>query len=310
MIKILFNSFTFKRIFSLKDHKGIPFFFYFLIIILITSFPMNFQLVKNDGWEKLTSTTIELRTANLEWFPSELPSDGVINSYGLDLTYDTTYHYSSILSDNKEFLFIINPVEENKIDLSIANKTYYTKDYIINIDDSLNKTITYYSKCIIMAKKNIYYYYNTDKPMIGNYSKVDRSIFFNDLKSFQYDGKDPLDTFLNIVDGAFNKYLVLSNVLVNTLTQLALNTILIFVISLIFLLIRIKYKKVCGFTDNLKIVISSMTIPSIISFVVGMLNIIELNSFTVVLFQFLTPLIAMGAIYKGSGIKVASKKHL
>ena len=104
--------------------------------------------------------------------------------------------------------------------------------------------------------------------------------------------------------------MVFSNVLINTGTQLLMNTIMVLIIGTIFLLIRIKYKRVTTFRNNIAILISSMTIPSIISFIIGILGIIEMNSFGVVLFQLLTPLIAIGAIYLGSNEKDPSIKHV
>ena len=116
-------------------------------------------------------------------------------------------------------------------------------------------------------------------------------------------------TLLDTIDGCFNDLMIVSNLVINTFTQLLLNTLFVLAESLIFMLVRVKYQRITNFSQNINIVVASMVIPSIICFIAGVFNIIEMSSFTVVLFQLLSPLIAIGAIYKGSNIKDPSIKY-
>lgn len=309
MLKILLNSFSFKRIFLVRTHKTRYFIAYFIVLIFITSFPMNLQLVRNDGWGKLNSMTTAIKDASPDWFPYGLPSEGDITKNGLSIPSGKCYYYDTTVKD-EVFIVVLNPVDENTIDYSKTSEVYYTKDSILNVSETGEVSTTEYGRAIIFGKDSIYYHEKGIKPLVSDYSKVHNPIYFMDFKVGAVSNSEALDLFFGVVDVAFSKYLVFSNIIVNTLTQILLNIILILIISSIFLAIRVKYKKITTFEENTHIVITSMTIPSLLSFIVGIIGIIDLNSFSVVLFQLLTPLIALGAIYKGSGIKSVSTKGL
>jgi maltodextrin utilization protein YvdJ len=116
--------------------------------------------------------------------------------------------------------------------------------------------------------------------------------------------------FFDIIDNSFNEYAVFYSVIANTFIQYIMNTILILVLAAVMLLIKVKYKKVTTYKQNLSIIIASMTMPSILSFIISLFRIAELNAFSVVLFQFITPFIAILAIYKGENNSSKSIKHL
>ncbi|PKK96525.1 MAG: hypothetical protein CVV58_05915 [Tenericutes bacterium HGW-Tenericutes-3] len=121
---------------------------------------------------------------------------------------------------------------------------------------------------------------------------------------------DAVSKFATMLDEAFSSYAIFVSVVYYTAITAFLNLVLILVVSAIFIFVRIRYQKVTNFKENLKIVIASMTIPSLISFIVGILGVMEINAFTVVIYQFATPLIALVAIYKGSKIKEISNKNV
>lgn len=278
---------------------------YFLIIVLITSFPLNLQIVQNDGWEGLNTITLGIRETSPSWFPLELPNDVSISKNGLYVPVEKSYYYESTLADGIKYQFIINPVEDSH---GVIIESIYTEKGIVTLDESGNKVTTPYYKAIILCKDKILYYDNTDEPTIGNYDGIKGIINFTELKNLEK--SEAITLLCDAIDSGFSQYMVFSNVLINTGTQLLMNTIMVLIIGTIFLLIRIKYKRVTTFRNNIAILISSMTIPSIISFIIGILGIIEMNSFGVVLFQLLTPLIAIGAIYLGSNEKDPSIKHV
>lgn len=305
MINLLINSFTFKRIFSIRDTKISKVIGYFLIIVLVVSFPLNLQIVQNDGWKDLNTITYSIKETSPTWFPLQLPNDVVLSKQGLYMPIEKTYHYEGLTNKNIKYEIIINPIDENP---TVGNKIVYTRDSIKVLQDDGSVIIEKYGKAIILCSDCVLYYNNSDEATIGSYSKISKEINFTDLKSMEK--SEATIIFFDAIDSCFSEFMVFSNVIVNTLTQLLMNLILILIISAIFLLVRIKYKRVTNYKQNVVILISSMTIPSIISFFIGIIGIIEVNSFGVVLFQLLTPLIAIGAIYKGSNEKDPSVKYL
>lgn len=304
MIKIFINSFSFKKIFQNGAAKWRSIIGYFLLITLITSFPLNLQIVQNDGWQGLNTITLGIREVSPSWFPNDLPNDVAISRNGLYVPVEKAYYYEAILADSTNYQFVINPQEITE-DLEFT--VVYTEAGVVTKDSNGFIKTTPYERAIVLCKDKILYYDNSLQPIVGKYDKVVGVINFTELKGM--DKFAGITLLFDAIDSGFNQYMVFSNILINTLTQLAMNLIMVLIIAAIFLLIRIKYKKVTNYHQNVGILISSMTIPSIISFIIGIIGLIEMNSFGVVLFQLLTPLIAIGAVYLGSGEKEVSTKY-
>jgi len=280
MIKIITNSFQFKNIFSLKNTKKSKMLIYFIILVLITAFPLNYQIFLNDGFKGMNSFTHELRLENPSWLPNELPNDVSISKHGMYLVNDREYIYETITNAGNKYFIIINPAEE----------------------------ITEAKNTIVLEKDQIIYFSKDGATLKGGYQNVDEVIDFSDLKNMN--SNEAVDIFFSMIDSAFNQYGVFYAVVVNTLTQYLMNALLLIILAAIMLLIRVNYKKVTNFSENVNIVIASMTIPTLISFIFGVIGLIELSSLLVVVFQLLTPIIALAAIYKGGKEKEVSVKHL
>lgn len=279
MIKILANSFSLPRIFSLRGVKKTKIILYFVILVFLISFPLNYQIIRNDGFRGLDTFTYDLRTANPAWLPDSLPSDMSISRSGLDFINDQEYSFTTLI-DGNEFVVIINPAD----------------------------SVTEATNTIVLEKDQILFFDGNGNFLKGDYEGVSQIIDFSELKTL--DKSQAVDVFMTMIDEAFSPYVVFYSIMVNTLIQFGMNILLLLILAAIFLMIRVNFKPVTNFSENINIIVASMTIPALISFMVGMLGIIEFNSFTVVLFQFLTPLIAMLAIYKGSGETEVSTKNV
>lgn len=304
MIKFLSKCFTFKGIFSVRDYKKGPVILLFIILVFVTSFPLNMAIIKNNGWKSLNTVTHSWRTTLPSWLPQDLPNDFVISKNGLEAPVgnDNTYAFESTDANALKTRLVINPTKEN----SGISKTLYTENNILTFDEAGNVSSENYERTILLCKDKIIYYGTNGQILKGNYHNVEQPINFTSLK---LNGKEEAIKLLDVIDGAFSDMMIFSNLAINTGTQLILNIIFVIVEAAIFMLVRIKYQKVTTFSQNINIVIASMVIPSLISFLAGILNIIEFSSFTVVLFQLIAPLIAIGAIYKGSDIKDPNIKY-
>lgn len=300
MIKFLSKCFTFKGIFSLRDYRKGPVIALFLILVFVTSFPLNMAIIKNNGWKSLNTITYSWRQALPKWLPDELPNDWTISKNGLEIpnSSEATYVFESDNSVGMEGVktrLVINPMEKETGNA----ETVYTKNEILIFDESGNVKKENYERTIVLCKNEIIYYGVNNQVLKGGYNNVKTPLNFTYLKLL---GKEGAIELLDAIDGSFSEMMIFSNIAINTGTQLILNIIFVLVEAAIFMLVRIKYQKVTTFSQNINIVIASMVIPSLISFLAGILNIIEFSSFTVVLFQLFAPLIAIGAIYKGSNI--------
>ena len=109
MIKILANSFSLPRIFSLRKMKKTKILLYFFLLVFMIAFPLNYQIIRNDGFRGLDTFTYDLRTANPAWLPDNLPSDMSVSRSGLDFINDQEYAFTTMI-DEEAFVIIINPV--------------------------------------------------------------------------------------------------------------------------------------------------------------------------------------------------------
>lgn len=272
--------------------------FWFIILVFVTSFPLNFQIISNNGWSELNTVTLNWKQKTPSW-SNNLPTEMYISQSGLETSQSETYVYTNTY-ENKTYTLVFNPESNNIVD----GKIYLHNGYKEVGKDELIP----YTNCVVLDDTATYYYKADGKSITGNYKTVKGQISSNQLNSLNQ--AEAATILFDAIDSCFNSFMIFSNIFINTLTQFALNLIMILLISAIFMLIRIKYEKVVNYTQSLRIFISSMTIPGLISFVVGITGLAELTSFTVVLFQLITPLLALGAIYKGSKIKDPSIKYV
>ena len=298
MFNFLYNCFTFKGIFENRNSRLRYNVFWFIVLVFVTSFPLNFQIISNNGWSELNTVTLNWKQLTPSW-TNNLPGDMFISSNGLETSLQETYVYTNTY-ENKTYTLVFNPNSNNVVD----GKIYLHDGYKLVGSDEVIK----YTNCVVLDDDLTYYYKADGKSITGNYKTIKGQVSSNQLNSLTQ--AEAATILFSTIDSCFNSFMIFSNIFINTLTQFALNLIMIFLISAIFILIRIKYEKVVNYTQALRIFISSMTIPGLISFVVGITGLAELTSFTVVLFQLITPLLALGAIYKGSKIKDPSIKYV
>jgi maltodextrin utilization protein YvdJ len=280
MLKIIANSFKFKNIFNLRNHPLNQFVLYFLLLVFIISFPLNYQIIKTGGWD-LYNFSAGMRQSYPDWLPSQLPEDIEISKSGMYYETAVVTTLTTTNLDNETLNIVFMPFEE------------YT------ISD----------RSLVFEPERIVYYDVEGKQVLEvGYSNITTLVRFADLRMMTQ--SEAVSRFANMIDEAFSSYAIFVSVVYYTGITAFLNLVLILVVSAIFIFVRIRFQKVTKFTDNLKIVIASMTIPSLISFIVGIAGIMEINAFTVVIYQFATPLIALISIFKGSKIKEISNKNV
>ena len=280
MLKIIANSFRFKNIFLLRSHPIKYFVLYFAILVLIISFPLNYQIIKSGGWD-LYNFSAGIRQQYPDWIPSGLPEDIEISKSGMYYENEVVTTLQTTNLNGEELNIVFMPFDEYDMD----------------------------TRSLVFEKNRIVYYDNTGNQIIEvGYTNIQSTVRFADLRMTTQ--SNAVSKFANMIDEAFSSYAIFVSVVYYTAITAFLNLVLVLVVSAIFIFIRVRFQKVTNFSDNLKIVIASMTIPSLISFIVGVLGVMEINAFTVVIYQFATPLIALVAIHKGSKIKEISNKQV
>lgn len=272
MKEILKSSFTFKSLFQIRKKTGYAFFWYFVLIIIFSSLPLNLLIIRQNGW-RLNAIVSNLENEDLAWLPNDLPISFIVDANnGLISLTDDTIQY---VFETSKYTIIINGAENN----------YEIK-----------------ANLIVLTKEAIIYYNDQQKPIIGTYSSLKQKVDFQYLTKME-DKLVAKHKFIEIFKVAFAPYFILSSVILWTAINLLMQIVLLFTITSIFLLIRINYQKVASYREYLKIHVASYTIPTIISVIVGL---ISENTATLspVILQFGTALMAIGTIYLGSKSEV------
>jgi len=278
MLKLFVGGFSPYRIFQQRNAKTRSFIAYFILLIFIVSFPLNLQIIRSGGWD-LYNFTAGIQQSNPDWLPYQLPEDIEISRYGMYYVDEVVHTFATTNVSGDPLNIVFAPVDNYEVS----------------------------GRSLVFEKESIVYYNenNTNVFTIG-YSNISQTVRFSELRMMTQ--SEAVNVFSDMISQAFSNYAVFRSIFLYTGITLFLNVILVVVLSAIFIFIRINYQQVTSFGQNLRIVIASMTLPSIIGFIVGILEIVEFNAFSVVIFQFMTPLIALFAIYKGAKQTQAQNK--
>jgi maltodextrin utilization protein YvdJ len=270
MLRFFVRSFTLKGVWDNRfaSNRLLP--WVFLLLVLLVSFPLNYQIVKTGGWA-LFDFTSKMREEAPAWLPASLPEDLAISNNGLEWFQPETSAFEGLNHAGETLLFVFQP-----------SGSY----------EGTERALVFYPERIV------YYEAGGTERLTTNYQNISERVEFLDLKMLER--SDAVDQFAAIVEQAFSPYAVMRSVVLNLGINLLLNALLVLAVAVIFLLLRVKFQKVTNFGENLRIVLSAMTLPAMIAFVVGVLGVMEVNAFSAVVFQFFSPLIAVVAIFRGA----------
>ncbi len=222
-----------------------------------------------------------MRETYPDWLPADLPEDIEISSAGMNyIDTDNTVFLTSNL-DDQDLYIVFSPL----VDYQPTDRT------------------------LVFEPDQISYYDENGEYMFSTgYNRTQGVISFYNLKLESQ--SEAVNQFAGMIEDAFSGFAQFRSIIYNIGINLVLNTIMVSVVSFLFVFIRIRYQKVTTFKDNIKIVIASMTIPSLIGLLFGLIGVMELSAFSVVIFQFATPIIAYFAIYKGASVKELDNKNV
>ncbi len=280
MIKFFIDSLQIKKIYNLRESKLSVAILHFLLLILIISFPLNLQIIRSSGWD-LYNFTAGMRETYPSWLPDDLPEDIEISRSGMSYIDTESSVFLTTNLDDQDLYIVFSPLVD-----------YQPTDRSLVFEP---EQISYYDE-------------NGDYMFSTGYGRTQGVISFYNLKLGTQ--SEAVNQFAGVIEDAFSGFAQFRSIVYNIGINLVLNIIMVSVVSFLFVFIRIRYQKVTTFKDNIKIVIAAMTIPSLIGLLFGLIGVMELSAFSVVIFQFATPIIAYFAIYKGSSIKELDNKNV
>lgn len=247
LVRIFRDSFIFNRVLKLRYEAFWKLGIYFIIISLISLFSFNFTNLRTGGWKLGFVENILLLEKN---YDKQLPSSITIRKLsGVNST------------DGDQLLFYEN--NEGKI-IRFWFVTNESEDFV-------NTNIDLTAEQLIFTNKRTYYVKGDGKGlMIGSYQNFPEEISFETINTLpDNERRVQLTIFAETIEKSFGRQNAFFTILTFSSVQLALYVILVLLLALVLQLFRFVYVDYMSYIDGVKIVISTMTIPSVISFIIG-----------------------------------------
>ncbi|NLL68609.1 MAG: DUF1189 family protein [Acholeplasmataceae bacterium] len=247
LVRIFRDSFIFNRVLKLRYEAFWKLGIYFIIISLISLFSFNFTNLRTGGWKLGFVENILLLEKN---YDKQLPSSITIRKLsGVNST------------DGDQLLFYEN--NEGKI-IRFWFVTNESEDFV-NTDIDLN------AEQLIFTNKKTYYVKGDGKGlMIGSYQNFPEEISFETINTLpDNERRVQLTILAETIEKSFGRQNAFFTIVTFSSVQLALYVVLVLLLALVLQLFRFVYVDYMSYIDGVKIVISTMTIPSVISFIIG-----------------------------------------
>lgn len=256
---------------KLRFEPGWKIALYFFIMTIIASFPLNWEIIKQKGWQ-LNFVSTQLQNPIPEWYPNDLPFYCSIGKEGLQCLDETIFSFS-----HGDFIFFFNGLPDN---YEIVQKT-------IVLDET---TISFYDVSGILYQSG-YQGFLTQK----DFSELQR-----------YEAEETIDFFANGIEDSLSGPIILFSVVTHTMINILINLFFIFTFALFLMIYKIGHSKFMTYLEAVKLTVIIMTIPVTVAFVVGLFGSATL-SFNTVIISFGIPLVAIFMI-QGPGKKEFEKR--
>ena len=251
-------SFQFSQMLSRTQEKFWKVMIYFLILSSISLFPMNFLIVREQGWRL---DFIE------ESFTSSTPTWNLPDNCRIELNRFFCPTDDEYIREHNGITYIFN---------------YQGGGYDIS------------KKQLIFTHENIIYT-NGNAEMKGTYRGFEEGLRFNDVNVLS--GVERSEAFISFgdrVEKSFSAYIVFYALFVNTITLTGTNLLFILLLSLVLQLFRFGYSTFFQYKESLIFLVYAMGFPAVISFIVGLFA----PGVSTVLYQFSLGLIVMIVMLK------------
>lgn len=248
LIRYFKYSFQFKTILTIRNEKFWKIGIYFVILCLINLFPMNYLIVKEQGWRL---DFIE------ESFTNETPNWTLPEECGIAAG-------RLICLTDEEYIL-----------------THQGINYIFNYQSSTYDTS---KKQVLLTSNKIIYTNGEDAQMIGyDYKGFTEDVNFRAINLM--DSSEKASAYIKLgtqIEQTFGPYIIFYTVLVNTIISIGLNILFILLLSLVLQLFRFGYSTFFKYSESLKFLVLVMGLPAVLSFIVGLIE----PAFSPVIFQF------------------------
>ncbi len=248
LVRIFRDSFFLNRVLQLRFIKFWKFIIYFLIVSFLSLFSFNYTNLKKGGWKL---GFVEYNFLSSENVNVKLPNDIVIR------------RLSGVNSLSGQSQTVIYKDSKNK---DIQYRFLVNEDLLpLNDHDLQVRQLIFTNKRVLYVKGD------GTSPLEGDYNHFPEEVRFEDINNIANakEKTQALKNLANQIEKSFGKQNAFYTIVTYSTVQILLYIILILLLSGILQLFRLGYAKYMNYFDGIKIVISTMTIPSLLSFIIG-----------------------------------------
>lgn len=256
LVKYYRDSWNFKELLVVKQRPFYKIIIYFIIMIIVATFPMTLDAIRHDG--SRLDFIIEDFSNGGPTVPWNVPMDLEIRAEKL------------VIADNAEYRFEFKE----------------TSYYFIGQEEVVYQN---YPNSIIFLKEKIAYVNEDGAYMERTYQPGFGSTTFPLYNLSAPNNSSLYQTLANNIEKSFSDQIIFFTITRNIAVQLFVNVIYIFVLSLLLQVFRFGYTKFISYFDGLKFIIVSLGPPATIAFVVG----IFAPAFAQIAFSLVSGLIVM-----------------
>lgn len=258
IFKFFIKSFKFPKLLKSTNEKMWKIIVYFLILVLVSTFPASYEAVKNEG-SRLDFIIEDFnREIPINW---DIPNNIIIKGGRLITDDDKTY-----VNKHLDITYIINNKE-------VIDAKKYTNH-------------------IIMSEKSILYIDGKGNYLESfDYKGFSEDQFdFLELELATGDEKVKLfQEFARSIEKSFATQIVLYTVLRNSATQIIINIVYVLLLAGLVQLFKFGYQNFLSYKESVKFVVLAMGLPATITFLMG----IFVAAFAPVVFQLSMGMVVM-----------------
>ena len=235
LIRYLKTSFQLKEMIYRTKESTFKVFIYFIVLGLISVFPMNYLIVKEQGWRiDFIESAFTRETPN--W---ELPENCFIEFNQL---FCSSNEETNLVHQGITFIFNYQGGGYDKLDQQI-----------------------------IFGKNEIIFTSNQAE-MKGSYRGFTTKYQFSDINLLEGQAKEEaMIDFGKRIEDSFSPYIVFYSLMVNTIVMIATNLLLVFLLTLVIQLFRFGYTSFFTYRESFNFIVFATGIPSLLNFVIGII---------------------------------------
>lgn len=240
ILKFFKESLNPKNILGLRKEKFYKVIIYFLFMVLVSLFPVNMYIMLDGGW-------------NLGFMYQELSDENIIVPN--ENFPDIRMNHQGLTGDNDEIII-------------------YFETFSLIVNGKQDK-YDIEGKYVILQENTIVYSFDNDiAPIKTSYS------YLNDLE-FRFENLNLAQTnvervnlyiqLADMIEKSFTQLNIIGAIFMHSGAQLVSFIILIPILGLLVMLFKFRSTNFMSYLESIKTTIFSMTIPAVVSFVIGFL---------------------------------------